>query len=170
MNRRRGVLLLALGVGCLPGCDAEQDGKTGTRATATPNAADEPVGESTRTRATHEVHGDRHSMWVTATAYCSRSQETRGDPFKAAWGDRLVPGEKCIAVSRDLLALGLTHRVPVWIEVDGKERGPYLVLDKMAKRWKDRIDIYHGTDVEAARRWGKRRVRISWRAADAEKR
>ena len=169
MNSRVRALLLAIGTMWLAGCSTEEHEKSPTTATTGPTTDEQPVGGSTRTRETHEVHGDRHSMWVTATGYCSRSQETQGDPFQAAWGDRLVPGEKSIAVSRDLLALGLTHRVPVWIEVDGKEQGPYLVLDKMAKRWRDRIDIYYGTDVKAAMRWGKRRVRISWPAADAKK-
>lgn len=176
MNRLVRVLLIVIGAGCFAGCTDQGEGRTGSAsssanaATSSPaDATTSPVGRSTKTRETHAVHGDRHSMWVTATAYCSRPQETEGDPFLAAWGDRLVPGEKCIAVSRDLLDLGLTHRVPVWIEVDGKEQGPYLVLDKMAKRWKDRIDLYYGTDVKAALEWGKRRVRISWPAAEASK-
>ena len=121
------------------------------------------TGSTTRTIEEHPEHGARHSMWVTATAYCSRPEETDDDPFTAAWGDHLVPGEKSIAVSRDLLELGLIHRTPVWIEVDGDERGPYLVLDKMARRWKDRIDLYYGLDRTAALEWGKRRVRIFWK-------
>ena len=171
MRSRTGFLLLAIGVSCGGGCAEQPPEKASpTReAVNTSENVDAPVGKSTKTRETHEIHGDRHSMWVTATAYCSRPQETQGDPFLAAWGDRLVPGEKCIAVSRDLLDLGLTHRVPVWIEIDGKEVGPYLVLDKMAKRWTDRIDIYYGTDVKAALKWGKRRVRISWPAESSKK-
>ncbi len=124
--------------------------------------ADPPVGASTRKTADHPTHGERHSMWVTATAYCSRPEETSGDPFVAAWGDRLDPDVKSIAVSRDLLDLGLQRNTKVWIEVDGREEGPWLVLDKMARRWTDRIDLYYGTDLKAAREWGKRRVRIHW--------
>ena len=125
-------------------------------------ASDPPVGPSTRTTADHPTHGERHSMWVTATAYCSRPEETSGDPFVAAWGDRLDPDVKSIAVSRNLLDLGLERNTKVWIEVDGREEGPWLVLDKMARRWTDRIDLYYGTDLKAAREWGKRRVRIHW--------
>ena len=124
--------------------------------------ADPPVGTSTRTTTNHPTHGERHSMWVTATAYCSRPEETSGDPFVAAWGDRLDPDVKSIAVSRNLLDLGLERNTKVWIEVDGREEGPWLVLDKMARRWTDRIDLYYGTDLKAAREWGKRRVRIHW--------
>lgn len=99
------------------------------------------------------------TLVVTATAYNSVPEQTSGDPFEAAWGDRLEPGMKCIAVSRDLLKLGLTRGVKVRIE--GLE-GEYVVLDKMAKRWKKRIDLYMGLDVQAAKQWGVQKVRITW--------
>jgi len=123
------------------------------------------TGSDTRTTETHPEHGERHTMWVTATAYCSRPQETDGDPFIAAWNEQLDPKVKSIAVSRDLLEEGLHHRSSVWIEIDGKETGPYLVLDKMNKRWKHRIDVYFGVDLEAALEFGKKRVRISWKTS-----
>ena len=103
--------------------------------------------------------GDERSLVVTATAYNSVVGQTHGDPSVTAWGDRLEPGMKVIAVSRDLLELGLTHGVEVTI--DGLE-GHYTVLDKMARRWKRKIDVYMGEDVEAARRWGRRKVTIRW--------
>ena len=135
--------------------------------TADASEADLPAtGPATRTIETHPEHGARHTMWVTATAYCSRPQETDGDPFIAAWNERLDPKVKSIAVSRDLLEEGLHHRSSVWIEIDGKETGPYLVLDKMNKRWKHRIDVYYGTDLKGALKFGKKRVRISWKTAD----
>lgn len=96
---------------------------------------------------------------VTATAYNSVPGQTAGDPTLTAWGDRLRPGMKSIAVSRDLIEMGLTHGVEV--EVTGLE-GRYVVRDKMAKRWRRKIDLYMGDDVEAARRWGKRKVTIRW--------
>lgn len=103
--------------------------------------------------------GDTRSMTVTATAYTSTPAQTQGDPFVGAWGDRLKPGMKAIAVSRDLLKQGLTHGDKVRIEgLDGS----YAVLDKLNKRFEKRIDIYMGLDTEAARKWGKRSVRISW--------
>jgi 3D (Asp-Asp-Asp) domain-containing protein len=55
--------------------------------------------------------------------------------------------------------MGLTHNQEVRIE--GFE-GTYLVLDKMNKRWKKKIDIYMGNDVEKARQWGKQDVVIYW--------
>jgi 3D (Asp-Asp-Asp) domain-containing protein len=98
-------------------------------------------------------------LTVTATAYNSLPGQTSDDPSLGAWGDRLAPGMRAIAVSHDLISLGLTRGVPV--KIDGLP-GEYVVLDKLAARWKRRIDIYMGTDEDAARRWGKRPVRISW--------
>ena len=101
------------------------------------------------------------TMEVTATAYNSLpSQTTAVDPDIAAWGDRLRPGMQAIAVSRDLIAEGLDHRTP--IRIHGLD-GEWLVLDKMNKRWKRKIDIYMGTDAKEAREWGRRTVTISWR-------
>lgn len=97
---------------------------------------------------------------VTATAYNSVNSQTKaGDPSLTAWGDTLEPGMKAIAVSRDLIEDGLSHRTEVTIE---GFPGTYIVMDKMNKRWTNKIDIYMGTDVEAAREWGKRTVTISW--------
>ncbi len=96
---------------------------------------------------------------VTATAYNSLPDQTLNDPSLTAWGDKLVPGMKAIAVSRDLIALGLTHGVKV--KIDGFS-GTFTVMDKLHKRWKHKIDIYMGTDVKAAKQWGKREVTIRW--------
>ena len=103
---------------------------------------------------------ETHTMEVTATAYNSTGSQTHRDhPNLTAWGDILTPGMKAIAVSRDLIPLGLTHNTKVRIE---GFPGTWLVLDKMNKRWTKKIDIYMGLDEEAAREWGKRKVTISW--------
>jgi 3D (Asp-Asp-Asp) domain-containing protein len=100
-------------------------------------------------------------MEVTATAYTSDASQTHKDhPTTTAWGDELKPGLKCIAVSRDLIPLGLTHKTKVKIE---GLPGTYVVLDKMNKRWEKKIDIYMGNDKEAAIQWGKRKVTITWK-------
>ena len=78
-------------------------------------------------------------MEVTATAYTSSVAETDSTPNISAWGDRLRPGMRVLAVSRDLLAMGLTHGTLVTVEGFEKE---FIVLDKMNKRWKKKIDIY----------------------------
>ena len=99
-------------------------------------------------------------MQVTATAYTSNIGETDDTPTLAAWGDQLKPNMKAIAVSRDLLKLGLTHKTEV--SIDGLS-GSYQVLNKMNTRWQKRIDIYMGTDTEAAKKWGKQQVVIHWK-------
>jgi 3D (Asp-Asp-Asp) domain-containing protein len=109
----------------------------------------------------HLLYGcsNAHSLEVTATAYTSNANETDSTPSLAAWGDTLKPGMKAIAVSRDLIKMGLGHGVEVSIE--GFE-GKYKVLDKMNKRWKRKIDIYMGKDTKKAKEWGKRKVIIHW--------
>lgn len=102
-------------------------------------------------------------LYVTSTAYNSVAAQTDDTPSIAAWGDRLEPGMKVIAVSRDLLELGLTRGTRIRIE---GMIGEFVVLDKMSKRWEKRIDIYMGEDVHAARQYGKRFVRIRWQAPE----
>lgn len=102
---------------------------------------------------------DERALTVTATAYTSSPGETDDTPNIAAWGDTLAPGMKAIAVSRDLLALGLVQGAEVTIEgLDGR----YVVLDKMHPRWNQKIDIYMGENVKKARAWGRREVTIRW--------
>jgi len=96
---------------------------------------------------------------VTATAYNSLPEQTQGNPRLTAWGETLKPGMQAIAVSRDLIRMGLTHGVKVKIE---GFPGTYAVMDKLHKRWKLRIDIYMGQDVKAAKQFGKRNLTIRW--------
>ncbi len=98
---------------------------------------------------------------VTATAYNSLAEQTHAEHSKiTAWGDTLEPGMKTIAVSRDLIRLGLTHNKKVKIE---GFPGVYTVLDKMNARWSNRIDIYMGKNEELAKEWGRKKVTISWK-------
>ena len=99
------------------------------------------------------------SLEVTATAYTSSVDETNQDPTITAWGDELKPGMNVIAVSRDLIELGLDHGTVVRIEELDDE---FIVADKMNKRWKKKIDIYMGVDKHAAREWGKREVTLCY--------
>jgi len=101
----------------------------------------------------------QHQLDVKASAYNSVAAQTNANPTLTAWGDRLKPGMKAIAVSRDLIAQGLTHNTLV--EIEGLP-GQYRVLDKMNKRWTRKIDIYMGQDIQAARDWGVREVEIRW--------
>ncbi len=99
------------------------------------------------------------SLEVVASAYNSTKSQTEGNPFITAWGDTLRPDTKSIAVSRDLIKMGLTHNTKV--KIDGFE-GIYLVNDKMHPKWRHKIDIYFGTDVQAARKWGRRKLTIQY--------
>ena len=105
----------------------------------------------------------QQTLLVTATAFNSLSKQGHGNPNVGAWGDRIAPGLNAIAVSDDLVSLGLTRGTRVRIEGMQNE---YVVLDKMPARWKKRIDIYMGNDVKAARDWGKREVNIYWTVPD----
>ena len=100
------------------------------------------------------------SIEVTASAYNSLTYQTSSNPHITAFGDSLKPGLKYIAVSRDIQKNGLSHNTLVKIE--GLE-GTYLVKDKMNRRFRNKIDLYMGTDVKAARKWGRRKVKISYR-------
>lgn len=102
---------------------------------------------------------DEQSLNVTATAYNSTRAQTTGDPTEAAWGDALEPGMQVIAVSPDLLEQGL--RPGLEVEIEGLD-GTYTVLDRTASRHRNRIDIYMGQDIEAAREWGVQDVTITW--------
>lgn len=97
---------------------------------------------------------------VTATAYTSHSNQTDDTPFLAAWNNRLRPGMKIIAVSRDLLTrFGMRNGTK--LRIAGLQ-GYYRVRDKMNKRYKKRIDIYMGLDLKKALKWGRRSVVIYW--------
>ena len=106
----------------------------------------------------HSYASSLKKLNVTATAYNSVSAQTDSSPSIAAWGDRLKPGMKAIAVSRDLLKMGLKRGSKV--KISGLP-GEYVVLDKMHHRWRRKIDIYMGKNVRAAKNWGKRRVTIT---------
>jgi 3D (Asp-Asp-Asp) domain-containing protein len=99
------------------------------------------------------------TLRVKASAYNSLRGQTDATPNVGAWGDRLEPGMKAIAVSSDLIELGLARGQIVRIHgLDGE----YVVADRMPSRWQRKIDIFMGEDVQAARRWGVRDVEITW--------
>lgn len=100
------------------------------------------------------------NLEVTATAYNSVPSQTQGNPFITAWGDTLTPETKSIAVSRNLISLGLKHDTP--IKIEGFD-SIYFVKDKMNKRWTNRIDIYMGTNVKKAKNWGRKKLTIQYR-------
>lgn len=108
-----------------------------------------------------EDHYIWKTMEVTATAYNSLpAQTSKIHPKITAWGDSLAPGMKVIAVSQDLIPVGLDHNTPVKLEGDTTT---YIVKDKMNPKWKNRIDIYMGEDNERALEWGRKKITIHYR-------
>jgi 3D (Asp-Asp-Asp) domain-containing protein len=98
------------------------------------------------------------TLSVKVSAYNSVSWQTgAGGANITAWGDTLKPGLKAIAVSRDLIPKGLDHNTRVKIE--GFD-GVFRVKDKMHYRWKNKIDIYMGEDVQKARKFGRKKLII----------
>jgi 3D (Asp-Asp-Asp) domain-containing protein len=102
----------------------------------------------------HEEH-----RTVRATAYNSTRAQTDSRPTESSCGDKLRPGNKVIAVSRDLARAGLECGTRV--QIKGLE-GEYKVVDLTAARHRQLIDIYMGRNVRAARKWGSQDVEITW--------
>ena len=105
------------------------------------------------------LNRDERTALVTASAYNSVEGQTDDTPNEGAWGDEIRPGMRVIAVSPDLQEIGLDRGTKV--EIEGLE-GTWTVLDRTAPRFRNRIDIYMGTDIEAAVNWGLKQVTITW--------
>lgn len=107
---------------------------------------------------------------VSATAYNAVEGQTLGDPRETAWGHRLRAGDRVVAVSRDLIEAGLIDGVAVHLrelDASGSRRGgrrdwegEWVVRDKMARRWRNKIDLFFGTDQRAALEFGRRDVEV----------
>ncbi len=107
------------------------------------------------------VAAEERTLCVVATAYNSTKAQTDARPNRGAWGDRIEPGMKVIAVSPDLVKKGLRRGTKV--RIDGVE-GEWEVLDRTPSRLRNHIDLYMGIDVKAAREWGRKKVVIRWMA------
>jgi 3D (Asp-Asp-Asp) domain-containing protein len=104
-----------------------------------------------------------HELQVDATAFNSLEGQTDAEPHLTASGERLRPGLRALAVSADLEEAGLTFGTRV--EIEGY--GEWVVLDRMAPRWRRTIDLYLGDDAAAAQRFGRRSVTIRWSPSGA---
>jgi len=112
-----------------------------------------------------EANCETNTIKVTATAYNSLAYQTNSNPSITAFGDSLKPGMRYIAVSRDLLDSGLVHNTQV--KIQGFD-SLFTVKDKMNRRWQKRIDIYMGTNVKKAKKWGKKKVKIKYCLAEKD--
>lgn len=103
---------------------------------------------------------EQKAATVKVTAFNSTRAQTDDRPNETACGDRIAPGDRIVAVSRDLKAAGLECGEKIRIEgLDGTWR----VADSMAARHEERVDIYMGNDVKAAKRWGVKEREIRWK-------
>ena len=94
---------------------------------------------------------DANAARVTASAYNTVSSQTQGNPNIGACGK---VNKSTIAVSRDLRK---KYPCGTKVKINGKT---YTVMDTMAKRWKNKIDICYGKDIRGARKFGVRKVNI----------
>jgi 3D (Asp-Asp-Asp) domain-containing protein len=99
------------------------------------------------------------SLTVTASAYNSTPAQTDSTPRIGACNEPLRQSANLVAVSPDLMKMGLDCGTRV--RIDGFA-GEFVVWDKMDDKWTRRIDIHMGRKVEKAEEWGEKKVRISW--------
>lgn len=100
----------------------------------------------------------KKSVRVKALAYTGCSIKSKRTT-RGAWGDALTVDVKAVAVSPDLLEMGLDRGDVISIEgLPGK----YKVLDVMHSRHDKTIDIFYGNDACGATQWGKRTLNITW--------
>lgn len=103
---------------------------------------------------------EQHTLTVKVTAFNSTRAQTDARPNETACGDHIAPGDRIVAVSRDLKAAGLECGEKLRIEgLDGSWR----VADTMAARHEQRVDIYMGNDIKAAKQWGVKEREIRWK-------
>ena len=103
--------------------------------------------------------GKSKSLVVKALAYTGGCSVKSKRVPRGAWGDPLTPDVKAVAVSPDLLGMGLEYGDTIRIE---GLPGEYRVLDVMHGRHAKAIDIFYGEDHCGARQWGKRTLTITW--------
>ncbi len=148
----------------VPGCAGTRAGQMAEQALP-PRAAKKPHEDASLGRLEDPafLFGSRVSgakvLTVKAMAYTGCSPKKSRRATRGAWGDPLTTDIKAVAVSPDLLEMGL-DRGDV-IRIEGLP-GEYKVLDLMHGRHNKTIDIFYGDDQCGAREWGKRTLTITW--------
>ncbi len=102
------------------------------------------------------------SKIVEATAYNAVKEQCDSTPNTCAWSDKIHRNNrnKIVAVSRDLIRLGLNRKTPIYYKNDNTIKKK-IVLDKVNKRFRSRIDILKSFKNEAFE-FGKKKIRIYW--------
>jgi len=102
------------------------------------------------------------SKIVEATAYNAVKEQCDSTPNICAWNDKIHRNNqnKIVAVSRDLIRLGLNRKTPIYYKNDNTIKKK-IVLDKVNKRFRSRIDILKSFKNEAFE-FGKKKIRIYW--------
>lgn len=149
------VCLLTAVVGCAP---ARQGSATAEPASFCPPDAVKIGGLDDPSNVFCRRPPEFNTVTVTATAYVA-GRGKRKRPARGAWGDVLDPKAKTVAVSSDLMEMGLTRGAK--LRINGME-GEFTVLDTMHPRKEKTIDIFFGQDRKAALQWGRRTLTISW--------
>ena len=94
-------------------------------------------------------------VMAEVSAYTSSPDETWGDPFITASGERVRAG---------IVACPTKHKFGTIVEIEGKE---YVCTDRMNARYRDRevYDIWMESK-ESAYKWGRREVVIKIKNKD----
>jgi 3D (Asp-Asp-Asp) domain-containing protein len=155
------MTLLAL---ALPGCAGTKTTRTAPTLAAAPARTTDALGRLADPDFLFTGSDKRSSnrLKVKAMAYtsCSASGKKKSKRVaRGAWGDALTDDVNAVAVSPDLLEMGLDRGD--LISIEGLP-GQYKVLDVMHGRHDKTIDIFYGDDRCGALQWGKRTLTITW--------
>ena len=153
------MTLLAL---ALPGCAGTKTPKTAPTLAAAPGIDAQGRLADPNFLFTGSDKRRDNRLTVKAMAYtsCSTSGKKKSKrAARGAWGDALTDDVNAVAVSPDLLEMGLDRGDLITIE---GLPGQYKVLDVMHGRHDKTIDIFYGDDRCGALQWGKRTLTITW--------
>ncbi len=155
------TLTLLVSALALPGCAGTKAAKSTPSVTAAAPSAADAFGRLADPDFlfSSPSKGRVNTLKVKALAYCSVGGKKAKRSTRGAWGDTLREEDNAVAISPDLLEMGLDRGDLITIEgLPGK----YKVLDVMHDRHDRTIDIFYGDDRCGAMQWGKRTLTISW--------
>ena len=150
------ALTLVVTALCAPGCAGTRTGLAPEKPSSEKDASVGRLDDPSFVFSRRTAAGKR--LRVKALAYTGCTTKSKRSP-RGAWGDPLTPDIKAVAVSPDLLKMGLDHGDRIRIE---GLPGEYEVLDVMHGRHARAIDIFYGDDRCGAREWGARSLTITW--------